>query len=301
VAQAGNGKLTTSGTGMSGWALNVLPGLASGPAARHYRPASCQTRAMPDEEPLAGGNVSTGVVRIGDTVRRPAGPWTPAIHALLTHLRAAGLNGSPEPLGIDDKGREVLRFIPGTVAWGEGFRLLQPARELARAGRLIRDFHDAVAGFVPPADAHWQVNIPPDRAEIIAHHDLAPWNLVIGDQWTFIDWDMAAPGSRLWDLAWASLGFIPLSADPQLQAPDAAGRLLDSSGIPVMIDGAGKSGQSSNCCQVRAEARTTVLPPSRQRVRSSSSCESGRTRGRGSRVSGVSRPTGTKMRLMPMV
>jgi hypothetical protein len=41
----------------------------------------------------------------------------------------------------------------------------------------------------------------------------------------FIDWDVAGPGSRLWDLAWASLGFIPLSADPQLQAPDAAGRL----------------------------------------------------------------------------
>jgi Ser/Thr protein kinase RdoA (MazF antagonist) len=180
---------------------------------------------MPDEEPLAGGNVSTGVVRVGDTVRRPAGSWTPAVHALLTYLRAAGFDGAPEPLGIDDKGREVIRFIPGTVAWGEGFRLLQPARELARAGRLIREFHDAVAGFVPPADAHWQVNILPDRAEIIAHNDLAPWNLVIGDQWTFIDWDMAAPGSRLWDLAWASLGFVPLSADPQLQAPDAAGRL----------------------------------------------------------------------------
>jgi Ser/Thr protein kinase RdoA (MazF antagonist) len=180
---------------------------------------------MPDEEPLAGGNVSSGVVRIGDTVRRPAGPWTPAVHALLTYLRAAGFDGAPEPLGMDDKGREVLRFIPGTVAWGEGFRLLQPVGELARAGRLIREFHDAVAGFVPPADAHWQVNVPPDRTEIIAHHDLAPWNFVIGDQRAFIDWDMAAPGSRLWDIAWASLGFIPLSADPQLQAPDAPGRL----------------------------------------------------------------------------
>ena len=140
---------------------------------------------MPDEEPLAGGNVSAGVVRVGDTVRRPAGPWTPAVHALLTYLRAAGFDGAPEPLGLDDKGREVLRFIPGTVAWGEGFRLLQPASELARAGRLIRDFHDAVTGFAPPSDAHWQVGIPPDRAEIIAHHDLAPWNLVVGDQWAF--------------------------------------------------------------------------------------------------------------------
>jgi hypothetical protein len=207
---------------------------------------------MPDEEPLAGGNVSTGVVRIGDTVRRPAGPWTPAVHALLTYLRAAGFDGAPEPLGIDDKGREVLRFIPGTVAWGEGFRLLQPARD-ARAGRLIRDFHDAVAGFVPPADAHWQVSIPPDRAEIIAHHGLAQWNLVIGDQWAFIDWDMAALGSRLWDLAWASLGFIPLSADPQLQAPDATTGCASSSTPTVWTTAT--SGSSLPSCWAREPDR----------------------------------------------
>ena len=29
VAQAGNGKSTASGTGMSGWAMNIVPGLAS--------------------------------------------------------------------------------------------------------------------------------------------------------------------------------------------------------------------------------------------------------------------------------
>jgi hypothetical protein len=100
-----------------------------------------------------------------------------------------------------------------------------PAAQLARAARLIRDFHDAVTGFVPPADAQWQANIPADRPEIIAHHDLAPWNLVIGDQWAFIDWDNAAPGSRLWDLAYAIHGFVPLSADPQIQPPDTDSRL----------------------------------------------------------------------------
>jgi hypothetical protein len=43
--------------------------------------------------PLGGGNMSSGVVRVGDTVRRPAGPWTPAVHALLTH----GSGTSPTP------------------------------------------------------------------------------------------------------------------------------------------------------------------------------------------------------------
>src|SRR5580658_6665728 len=93
-------------------------------------------------------NASPCLVLTCDTVRRPAGPWTPAVHALLTHVRAAGFDRAPEPLGPDDKGREVLRFIPGTIGWGDGFRLLQPAGNLARAGRVIRDFHDAVAGSV---------------------------------------------------------------------------------------------------------------------------------------------------------
>lgn len=34
------------------------------------------------EEPLRGGN-SAIVTRVGDTVRRPTGPWTPAVHLLL--------------------------------------------------------------------------------------------------------------------------------------------------------------------------------------------------------------------------
>jgi hypothetical protein len=187
--------------------------------------AGARLSGMHGEQPLAGGNVSSGVVRVRDTVRRPSGPWTPAVHALLSYLRSAGFDGAPEPLGIDDKGREVLRFIPGTVAWGDGFRLVEPAAGLARAARVIREFHDAVTGFVPPADARWQVCIRADRNEIIAHHDLAPWNLVVGGRWAFIDWDMAAPGSRLWDLAWAALGFVPLSANPRFQSADADQRL----------------------------------------------------------------------------
>jgi hypothetical protein len=75
---------------------------------------------MTDAEiPLKGGNMNTGVVRIGDTVRRPAGPWTPAVHALLDHLHGVGFPGAPRPLGLDEHGREILTFVPGTVAWPE--------------------------------------------------------------------------------------------------------------------------------------------------------------------------------------
>jgi len=126
------------------------------------------------EVPLAGGNMSGAVVRVGDTVRRPAGPWTPAVHALLNHLHDAGSDGAPRPLGLDERGREVLTFIPGTVAWPGGFGPLEGDGGLRRAARLIRGFHDAVAGFTPPPGARWQALVPADGAEIIAHHDLAP-------------------------------------------------------------------------------------------------------------------------------
>jgi Ser/Thr protein kinase RdoA (MazF antagonist) len=178
-----------------------------------------------DEQPLAGGNVAAGVVRVGGTVRRPAGPWTPAVHALLAHLHAVGFDGAPRPLGIDEHGREVLTYAPGVVPWPERFDLLHPTNRIARVARLIRALHDATQSFTPPADARWQVLNPSGETDLIIHHDLAPWNLVVGDRWVFIDWDSAGPGSRLWDLAYAIHGFVPLSAIPSLRRPDTDARL----------------------------------------------------------------------------
>jgi hypothetical protein len=65
------------------------------------------------EEPLSG-NVSA-VARVGDTVGRSTGPWTPAVHALLRHLEHAGFDGALRVLGIDERGREVLTYVPGEV------------------------------------------------------------------------------------------------------------------------------------------------------------------------------------------
>lgn len=159
-------------------------------------------------------------------MRRPARPGTPTTQSLLAHLHAVGFAGAPRPLGIDDRGREVLSYVVGAVAWPDHFtELLDTDDALARVGRLIRELHDALATFVPPADAVWQVVIPPDRVEQVVHHDLAPWNLVCGKRWAFIDWDFAGPGSRLWDLAYAAHGFVPLSADPTWDRIERAHRL----------------------------------------------------------------------------
>jgi Ser/Thr protein kinase RdoA (MazF antagonist) len=180
--------------------------------------------AQPDgtEQPLTGGNVSAGIVRVGDTVRRPAGFWSRSVDAFLRHLEDVGFDGAPRSLGFDGSGRHVLSYVPGELPFP--FRPADPVAACRRVGALIRDFHDAAASFVAPADARWNVVITPDTQDLIVHHDLAPWNLVCGaTRWVFIDWDAAGPGSRLWDLAYAAHGFLPL--DPRTAADDAGRRL----------------------------------------------------------------------------
>ena len=172
-----------------------------------------------EEHDLPGGNVASVVRRIGDTVRKPAGPWTPSVDVLLRDLTASGFTGSPQSYGCDEQGRHVLEYVPGPMADQAG---PLSADDLYRVGALIRQLHDATAKFRPPADARWQVVIRPDRDDLICHHDLAPWNLVLGsDRWVFIDWDGAGPGSRLWDLGYAVTGFVPMTpaGDPVADAP----------------------------------------------------------------------------------
>ncbi|MCZ2809998.1 phosphotransferase [Modestobacter sp. VKM Ac-2979] len=190
------------------------------------------------EEPLPT-NASSGVVRVGDTVRRPAGPWTDSVDALLAHLHAVGFPGAPRPLGRDEQGRQVLQFLAGEAGspdprWS--------TTDLGAVGRLLRDFHDAAADFAPPPDAVWQTAIPADREDLVVHHDPAPWNLVRRPAgWALIDWDAAGPGSRLWDLAYTAQTAVPLRADrplaptlPRLRAV-VDGYGLDDAGRAALV------------------------------------------------------------------
>ncbi|MBO0778013.1 MAG: phosphotransferase [Ktedonobacteraceae bacterium] len=174
------------------------------------------------EIPLSGGNVSSGIVRIGQTTRRPMGPWSPAVHSLLRHLEEQGFEGAPRFLGIDEQGREILSFIEGEI----GHYPLRDARwsdkTMVEVAHFVRRYHDAVSNFVPPRDAQWKQVFPDSAAhEIICHNDIAPYNLVYlqNQPYALIDFDEAGPGPRVWDLAYVAYRFVPLAhaGDADLQ------------------------------------------------------------------------------------
>jgi aminoglycoside phosphotransferase (APT) family kinase protein len=157
-----------------------------------------------DEVQLDGGIANAGqVVRVGGTVRRPASAFTDAIFAFLDHLHRAGYDGCPRPLGIDDQGREVLSFIEGEVpippfpAWS------MSEASLTSVARLHRRFHEAAASFDPSGFAWSDELADPRGGALIVHNDICPENVVFrdGEAVAFLDWDFAAPGRPLWDVA----------------------------------------------------------------------------------------------------
>ncbi|MEU0564971.1 phosphotransferase [Nonomuraea sp. NPDC005983] len=191
------------------------------------------------EIPLAGGDVTEGVVRVGDTVRRPVGPNAPLVHALLRHLEEAGFTGAPRFLGIDAAGREVLTFVPGEVAGRPRPAWIADEERLASVGRLVRDYDDAVAGFVVPEGVRPGLGFseppgmppaPPYPAEVVGHMDYTPDNIVFrdGEAAALIDFDIAKPVARVEEvcnamLYWAPLG-DPVDADPLLREVDVPRR-----------------------------------------------------------------------------
>lgn len=134
------------------------------------------------------------------------------VHRLLSLFEEQRWTGAPRFLGIDDEGREVLTFIPGHVAWEDD----QPASVgcndgLRIVGRLVREFHDLTAG----SDLA-------EGEEVVCHNDLSPRNTVYQDGGdglrpvAFIDWDIAAPGKRIHDIAhmcWQYVGLGPRYRD----------------------------------------------------------------------------------------
>ena len=155
--------------------------------------------------PLTGGRLTPGVVRIGDTVRRPSYPFT---GTLLCHLSSVGFTAAPRYLGRDNEGRDILTYLDGWVPtrfqrWTDD--------QVAAAARLLRTFHNATRG-TQLAGNH----------EVICHHDPGPNNFVFVNNLpaALIDFDLAAPGEALEDVAYLSWTWCIASKhnDPETQA-----------------------------------------------------------------------------------
>ncbi|QJC54204.1 aminoglycoside phosphotransferase family protein [Paenibacillus albicereus] len=169
------------------------------------------------EEVLEGGNVNR-IIRKGNEVLRPTGAWSASVHELLKHLEKQGFEGAPRFFGVDDLNREIVSFIPGTVPGNDYPELpayMWSDETLAGIAKLLRLFHDATEGFAPASESSWQISYSDEsRHEVICHNDAALYNVVFQEEApaALIDFDMAGPGPRLWDIAYTLYTSVPLAS-----------------------------------------------------------------------------------------
>ena len=161
------------------------------------------------EIPLQTGRITPGVVRVGDTVRRPAKASSAFVAELLGHLTARGCSWAPRYLGQDSSGRDVFSYQAGSVP--SKWRTFAD-EQLRAAAAILRSLHDMTVGS----------KLAP--LGVVCHHDPGPNNFVFRDDVpvALIDFDTAAPGSRSEDLgymAWAwCLSSSPLRGHITAQA-----------------------------------------------------------------------------------
>lgn len=183
------------------------------------------------EIPLLGGDITEGLVRIENTIRRPHQPQSPAVVCYLAHLASVGFTGVPRWHGRDDKGRDVFDYIEGTVPGTPPEPWAVTNQAVSEIAMLLRRLHDASESFAPPPDAQWfgqhlQVKLPPDlerlydKPELISHCDVTPQNVVFrdGHPVALIDFDMTRPTTRLLDVLDTATWWVPL-VHPADRAP----------------------------------------------------------------------------------
>lgn len=169
-----------------------------------------------EEQQLPGGVANAGrVVRVGRHVLRPSNPHSGGIHSFLRALREAGFGGASVPVGIDEDGRERLVFIEGDVAVPPYPDWAQAEPVLGSTAALLARFHDASRGFDPTRLA-WSAELAdPAGGLIVCHNDVCLENVVFqgGVAVGLLDFDFAAPGRPLYDLAQFARMCVPIDDD----------------------------------------------------------------------------------------
>ena len=165
---------------------------------------------------LPGGIANRGeVVRIGDTVHRPQRATA------RPHMPCCDISRPSDSTGL----RVSWAWTPRTgrcSAISPGTPVVPPYPDwaltdeaLVSVARLLRAYHDAVATSIP-TPYRWPQSPPESMAgELVSHNDPNLDNVIFRDgrAVALIDFDLASPGSRLWDVACAARLWAPLRPD----------------------------------------------------------------------------------------
>jgi hypothetical protein len=205
-----------------------------------------------DEVALSGGVANAGSVsRVGDVVHRPSTPFTESVQRFLRDVRGSGFVGIPEPLTPAPDGRERLTFIEGDVAASPYAPWAQTDDALASVADLMRRFHEAADGVSVEGPWNDDMADPTGRAEVVCHNDVCFENVVFrdGSAVALLDWEFAAPGRRVYDVAQMARMCVPVTDDESAHqlgwlGADRAARLrvvsdsygLDDSGRQALIE-----------------------------------------------------------------
>ncbi|MGW0853925.1 phosphotransferase family protein [Streptomyces sp. NPDC002690] len=197
-------------------------------------------------EALVGGMANAGAVfRRGALVVRPAPRHARALHAYLLALGERGFDAAPTPVGFTEDGRERLTFVPGEVPLPPFPDWAMTTSALDSVGRLLRRLHGAGAAVAFDSRAGWPGDLAdPEGGTMLCHNDVCPENVVFRDgrAAALIDFDLAAPGRPLWDVAMTARYWVPM-ADPSSAAALYPSGLDAPTRLAVLADGYGLSPQ----------------------------------------------------------
>jgi len=171
------------------------------------------------------------------------------VHELLDYLRANGLRGIPDVLGIDDQGRESLSYVEGRGVNVDKEIVLDNVLEEAVV--WLREFHDLVEAYRPSGARIWRGGESSlGDGEIICHNDPGAYNWIIqsGHFVAMVDWDVAGPGKPIDDLAFLAWTAIPLYREIPLE--DVVRRL------DILVDAYGEWGPMTILNAVEARMTT---------------------------------------------
>jgi len=163
-------------------------------------------------EPLRGGNTTPGVMRVGDTVRRPRGRRSEFAGRALRQLHGLGFPWAPAYLGVDDYGCDMFEYVDGATTDHPSQR---DERCYAAIGAILRRLHDDTRGHPIAAGG-----------DCLVHGDPGPFNVVMreGMPRALIDWDSVHAGDPREDIGYAGWTWCVQSAG-NVPVEDQARRL----------------------------------------------------------------------------